>query len=225
MNEARYFPNEGFRLGAGKVMGVASIILGTYAILILPIAGVAWVLLNDFIFHSAIPAIGFGVFALLAVPRQPFNNSVWVAVWAGLFAGVAIAGYSSFYALAVFSGVEGSVEVFKTITPADLPVLVAIFATFISIAQVSFVLVIVPGVILFPNGELPASKWRYVIWAALFSSFLFALAIALEFRPSSTTAYNSRSSEWSGGGLYLEVLVLLTIGLGLSALVSAVLRL
>ena len=215
------FSDESFRIRAGRVIGVLSIMLGLYPLIVLPTAGLAQVLVEDFIPHGVILAVGFGVFALIAVPRQPFNSSVWVAVWGGLISGISMAGYSSSYV--VLANTFGTdLDALGQLAPADVPTLAAILYMFIGGVGISFLLIVGVGLVLFPEGELPSPRWRPVLWGSAIPAVGFLIAIAHEFRPGSSTPYGAGSARWTGGGRYIEVIMLVWIIFLAASLVSAV---
>ncbi|MGB7860300.1 MAG: hypothetical protein WBM90_07370, partial [Acidimicrobiia bacterium] len=224
MTEPRFLPDEHFRMAAGKAIGVSSITLGLYAILILPAVGLAEVLIQDFILHSALPAIGFGIFALIAVPRQPFNNSVWVAVWAGLISGISVAGYATMFPVVVSSGVESNADAIGAVTPAELPPVAAVLYSFVGLALLAIILILCVGLLLFPDGQLPSPRWRWVAWGSMATSLIFAGAIAHEFRPSSNTPLGSGSGQWTGGGRFVDDIAMIAVGFSLVSLISLGLR-
>jgi len=220
---ASSFPDERFRVTAGRAIGVLSILFGLYALIVLPAVGLWRVLVEDFIPHSVLMSVGFGVFALLAVPRQPFNNSVWVAVWGGLISGIAIAGYASAY-LVIANEFGIDLDVLGRLAPADVSPLAGILYLFIGGVGLSFLLIVGVGLLLFPEGQLPSSRWRLVVWGSVVTAIGFAVAIAHEFRPSSSTPFGAGSDRWTGAGRYIEVIMLVWIAFLAISFISAVNR-
>ena len=220
---ARILPEGRARVRAGRVIGILSIGFGLYALIVLPAFGLWRVVIDDFIPHSVLMSVGFGVFALLAVPRQPFNNSVWVAVWGGLVSGVAIAGYASAY-LVIANEFGTDLRVLGQLAPADVPAIAAILYQFIGGVALSLLLIVGVGLLLFPDGQLPSPQWRPVVFGSILTAIAFALAIGHEFRPSSSTPYGAGSERWTGGGRYIEAIMLVWIVFLAISLISAVSR-
>jgi signal transduction histidine kinase len=208
----------------GVAVGSLSIALGLYAIVAMLVVGLPEYLTEDYTLHMALPAIGFGVFALLAVPRQPMNNSVWVAVWTALLCGLAAAGYATTAILATASGIDMSQGAAETLTPADLPTAAALTYTLIGLVLVGYFLILTVGLLLFPNGELPSPRWRWVAWASIVTAVGFAVTLALEFHPASPTRMNGSSEEYTGAGRFASGLLVICVALAVLCLGSLVVR-
>ena len=114
---------------------------------------------------SGVWAVGFGGVGALLTRRRPGHPVGWIFAAAGMLAAVDFASFE--YALATVVGHQ------------DLPAgeYVGWLQLWIWVPFVALIAVYLP--LLFPDGRLPAPRWRMVSWAAAGSGVIAAAGLAL----------------------------------------------
>ena len=125
----------------------------------------------------------FGVLVWLVIPQQPRNAVVWTMALSGFTAGFYIGGYG----LAVPLVADPDVLFSDSYIPASVPVAPALLV----MAAVAGVYVglnawLTFGMLLFPDGKVRSSRWRWVGGLAATGMLLMVAGVAWEYRPSNT---------------------------------------
>lgn len=208
----------------GVGVGVSSIVLGVYPIVVLVVAGLVDWLIDDYVLHASIPAIGLGVIGLVAIRHQPSNRAVWVVLSGGALAGLASFGWATAPVLGLSAGLDMSIDAFYALAPADLPWNVALAFSMVSFGVMAIFLLLTLGLILFPNGDLPSPRWRWFARVSASLSVLAGIPTFVIFYPSSTVSYGASSSEWTGLGAILQPFLLVAMAFAAISLGSVVVR-
>lgn len=104
--------------------------------------------------------LAFALVAFVLAWRQPRNSIGWILLWVGL--------------LFILSGEGGLYDWLDyRLHNGSLPL--GLVAVLFSILWVPQVLILPLLVLLFPNGRLPSSRWRWVLWSYVALGTLFAL--------------------------------------------------
>ena len=136
---------------------------------------------------NATVAVGFGALAWTVLPKQPQNGSVWAYTLASVFGGV----YSLCNAVLVLSAPAAVLDQgVDRMIPAQLPLPAAIAVGTLAAAWLpTLFLPLTLGLLLFPDGQLNSSRWRWVGWyQAATLSLAFVGTVALNNRWSTKPA-------------------------------------
>jgi signal transduction histidine kinase len=183
------------RITLGRSLAAVAAFLAVVALLLYIASGEATRLIDDWAIHNIWVAIfGAGV-VMLAIHKVPRNGAVWAIAWSALFSslqafgaglGVAVAGVSN-----------GDVQAGNvSVAPADIEFLAALGLDIALWAWVPALFIFVTfGVLLFPNGDLPSPRWRWVGWLAVGAMVFVTLPWAWMFRPSSTVSYEETYAQ------------------------------
>ena len=125
------------------------------------------------------------VFVWLVVPQQPRNPVVWTMAASAFFGGVYVAGLVS--ASLVVDDPNSVLISTETVVPAELPAA----AWILMFSEPALILAWFPlltfGLLLFPDGRSPSSRWRGVGVLAVVGITVSTLAFMWGFRPGSTS--------------------------------------
>ena len=164
---------------------------------------------------------GFGVLTIVMIRSQPKNGAVWAIAWAGVFASLYVAGAAGALLLArdAFPGL--TYEVFRELSPAQLPrpAAFAIHFRFWTVYPAIW-LPLTLGLLLFPDGHPPSPRWKWVGWWSVLAIALGAAAAALSGNPWSTVPI--RASESTVPGILGSLITAGFLLASLSAVVSVV---
>ncbi|MDH5372666.1 MAG: histidine kinase, partial [Acidimicrobiia bacterium] len=164
---------------------------------------------------------GFGVLTIVMIRSQPKNGAVWAIAWAGVFASLYVAGAAGALLLArgAFPGL--TYEVFRDLSPAQLPrpAAFAIHFRFWTVYPAIW-LPLTLGLLLFPDGHPPSPRWKWVGWWSVLAIALGAAAAALSGNPWSTVPI--RASESTVPGTLGSLMTAGFLLASLSAVVSVV---
>lgn len=192
-------------------MAAAAISLAIYATLTLIVLGRADHLPRGVAIFVLLAA-GFGTLALLAIHGHPHNRAVWVPAWAALLSGIATAGSATATLIAELAGLEMSATTWDRLSPSEIPLAAAIGYEFFMLAPgTTWFLMLTLWLLLFPNGELPSSRWRSVAWGALATMASLTGALLWVYRPESTVRYGETSTRLPGIGVLVQPLYLLLV--------------
>jgi hypothetical protein len=104
--------------------------------------------------------LAFALVGFVLSWRQPRNSIGWILLWVGL--------------LFILSG-EGGLYDWLDYRLHDGSLPLGLVAVLFSILWVPQVLILPLPVLLFPNGRLPSTRWRWVLWSYVALGTLFAL--------------------------------------------------
>lgn len=189
-----------FRVNVGRSMAAAAVTLAFSAVLILVVISGPDLITLDWVPQMTAVAMGFGVLGWLAIPLQPSNKALWVTTAAALLTGVASAGWAAFVLL---GGPAAS-------APAEAPPLVVGLGLLYDAAGWSgLYMILTVGLLLFPDGQPPSPRWRWVGWLSMAAVIALALVFVWVWRPSSTVELDA--DTFAGVGRWLEPLIYLLI--------------
>ena len=136
----------------GRTVGALAVLSTLVGIVLILLVGQAQSLVDDFIFEFAVPAVGFGVFAWVAIPAQPRNPAVWLPAVGALAGGLFIAASATLSMFITAAGIEASsltdmkiVDVFDRVN--HLAAIPLILATFVYGSLAAFIGVVYVGVV------------------------------------------------------------------------------
>ena len=195
-------------VGALMSLGGSAILVG------LGHADIWW---SSFAMAASILSVFFGVFVWLVIQGQPRNRLVWVmavsASSAGLF--TALCGTAVLLVADDPSLVEMALK--TAVAPVDLPEGVAwIRVISDSTGSLAFLLWLTLGLLLFPDGELPSQRWRWVARTVVAGLILMVVGWAWSARPWNTGLNDS--------GLLFNLALLVLTPLVVVCLVGLVIR-
>ena len=214
----------GWRLPLGRGMAAAAIVLalyGTTALLVMDrsdhfAGGVAM---------FAVFAIGFGALAWLAIPLQPNNRALWVPAWASFFAGISTAAWATAILIGDLAGLDVSASSWAHLTPSEVPITAAISYQIVPIGPIAgFFLMVTLWPLLFPNGDLPSRRWRWVAWSSVIMMVLLTGALVWFYRPDSTLPYDAPFDVGPGFEFVVELLYFVLLGWSVACGVSLIAR-
>ena len=143
-------------------------------------------------FHPqfAVIGIGFGLLARVVLPREPENTVLWVYAIVALLSGLFLVGEVLGFVEVRSMGLPLTEETINDLRPADFSfggaVVVMVSAMAVS-PGIFWVLSL--GIILFPDGRLPSTRWRWVVWLAVVSALAASAILGYLERPSGTVTY------------------------------------
>ncbi len=171
----------------GRVLAAFAAIVALLSMGIVAVLG-GW----DFFFdqgvvHLGILAVGFGSLVWLTIDTEVRNGVVWALVGAASFGALFAAGFAVIVVWGHGSFPEFTVDVAEGLTPAGVPLPVALAMQPAVWAWLPvFCLILALGLLRFPDGKLPSSRWR---WASRYSVITMSLAVGFSIwlvRPSVT---------------------------------------
>ncbi|MGI9648647.1 MAG: ATP-binding protein [Acidimicrobiia bacterium] len=204
-----------------RILGAISIALGAAGILTFIAIWESDRLVTDFVAHTGIQAVGFGILGWLVLPTQPRNGAVWALTVSAFFASLYAAGAATAAVILTSHGVD-----FDVTTPAEMPLGAAIAAWLPSFAWIpAFFLTSTLGLLLFPDGKVLSSRWRWVGWLSAVAIAVAYLGQLWLFHPRSTLDTDTPVEELPGvaGELVSSALTLVILGAILS-MVSLLIR-
>lgn len=182
----------------GRVVAGTAVLLAVYGVIALMVIGSSDHLTEGNAGH-ALFAVGFGGLAWLAIPRQPHNKAVWVPAWAALFSGMTTAGWATAVLIGDLTGLTVSPSAWGGLNPSLVPVAAAISYEFVLPGHVaSLFLMLTLWLLLFPDGEFPSPRWRWVGWGAVTILTAFAALAVWAYRPGSTFRYGAGLEGFAG---------------------------
>jgi signal transduction histidine kinase len=203
----------------GRLLAATAVVVGSISLVILAVLG--WdALVKEFGLHNGIEAVGFGLVALVALGTQARNGAIWALAWAAFFAAFATAGSA---VTALYERADPALAA-PGLSPADLPLGAALALQPTAWAWLPAVFILITiFLLLFPDGQPPSPRWRWVGW---FSAGLIALgsaSFAWLLRPWSTVPIDTTEDPPLAELLLVGSLLLLLVAAVLSV-TSLVLR-
>jgi signal transduction histidine kinase len=142
-------------------------------------AGLWWSGLGGFL---TVLSVGFALFAWPVASQQPRNAVVWMLSAVGFLAGSYVAGKTAASLIADPVAVWDLVSV-----PADMQTGAAWIDVYTNAAATTAVFLwLTFGLLLFPDGRLPSSGWRWLGWVSGVANLVLFASTAWEYRPSNT---------------------------------------
>ena len=161
--------------------------------------------------ENALIGVGFGALAWTLLPSEPRNGVIWTYSVAAFCGG----GFVACLAVATSFAPEDLLDDVSNPRPTDLPLPAALgIQGVISLWLPAVFLVLTLGLLLFPNGRLPSSRWRWVARGEAAAVVVATLGLAVLFHPWSTAPLDTYDSS-PGSAVELAVYVVM-----LGALVS-----
>ncbi len=159
---------------------------GTLAVIgsaMLITAGHAELWWREFLAFAGLLALFFAIVAWLVIPQQPRNAVVWVMAAIAALCGLDVAGRAG---VALWAVDDPALILGAPSIPADLSAPAAVTLIVSEWSVVAAILAIPTfGFLLFPDGRLPAPRWRWVGALAAVSILAAAAGAAWSYRPGS----------------------------------------
>jgi len=150
----------------------------------------------------------FGVLVWLVIPTQPRNAVVWTMALSGFTAGF----YSGGFGLAVLLVADPEVLLSDTYIPASIPVAPALLVmAAVAGVYVALFAWLTFGMLLFPDGKVRSSRWRWVGGLAATGLLVMVAGAAWEYRPSNTLPVSDETLLVSVGTLIAVVASVLSL--------------
>ena len=196
------------RVGIARLIVGAAFLLAIIAVGIYVAKDLTPLLVDDWVLHNVMGASISGIVVWLALPDRPRNGALWVLVWVSLFSGLQTFGAALGLAVTGIPSSDidsGAVE----LIPSDLELFGAVgFLLAQAVWVPAIFLLLTLGILLFPNGNLPSARWRWVARFSVVATAGFTGFLAWNARPWSSDPYFTPSSS---------------LGLGVGLLFGAVL--
>lgn len=210
----------------GRAAGLASVVLAVAGSSVFLVLGEPRALITTFSAHTGVIAVGFGTFAWLVVPRQPRNPEVWTLAASALLGGIYSGAWASLVLLSRAAGLEVADLYGLTVSQSmDAIGNLAAVPLFVQGATTHqpLMLPMSLGWLLFPDGKLPGSRWRWVAATSIVAGVGVTIGYTFGgFVPGSNVTLEA-SEEITGwqGTLYDagQTVLIATILLALSSLV------
>ncbi|MGI9595802.1 MAG: ATP-binding protein [Acidimicrobiales bacterium] len=172
------------RVLIGRAMAIVSIAVSIVAFgLYLTLA--SGEVYAEWVVHAIVGAVVFAVLGWLIIGAQPRNRAVWLLLWMALFQAVNTLG------IALMREVTERLDLAPLpigVPVADLGLIGSIGAILGHAAWIPGIAPLVTlGLLWFPDGRLPSSRWRPVEWLAIAATAGFTLSRAWRVHPFGAT--------------------------------------
>jgi signal transduction histidine kinase len=205
-------------------MAVVTIVLTTYGVLTLMVIGRSDHFATG-VAMFAVFALGFAALTWLAFPRQPDNRALWVPAWASLLAGLATAGWATSLLIGQQAGLDMTSTAWADLTASDLPTMAVISFEFVNLGAASAMLLMITlWPLLFPDGELPSPRWRWVAWGVIINMAALIGLLLWIYRPGSDVPFSANPEAAGEIGAVAETLYLLLVFWAAVSAVSLLIR-
>jgi signal transduction histidine kinase len=204
-------------------MALVAVLGGVIGVVWLAVLGMTDAIWTDWVVHNGLIAVGSGVIAWTVAPGQPRNIEIWVFAWAGLFTGLLCLLYSIGAHLAGLGSAQSALEV----VPAELTLGVAVIFMFVNFLWVGVLLPFTLGIVLFPDGRPPSSRWRWLVTAGAVIPAVLSLALFWAARPSVAVTLSQTQDTnggWTGTGAVVSISYLAVFALVPFCLAALVVR-
>jgi signal transduction histidine kinase len=159
---------------------------------------------------AATVTVGLCAVVWVVVPRQPRNASVWALAPAPLGGLIVVASAVA----PLVADAEPAALRYPSYVPAEHPATIAwLFMIAEPLTAIGVFVPVTLGLLLFPSGAVPSSRWRWVGWAAAASVATVSVAYVIAGRPGATQS----PEDWVVLGL-AQFAVLATMFLSVVAL-------
>lgn len=186
-------------LRAGKAFAAAGVVLGATGVVGIVAMG-RWDHLPLGTALFGVFAVGFGSLAWLAYARQPHNPALLAPAFSAFVAGMSGAAFFGAVLGAELAGFDVSAPAWAQLAPAHAPpVTVTLFmlGNFGPVVGLFLMLTLWP--LVFPDGRLPSSRWRWVVGATFATMAALLFVLFWVSRPSSTIPYGAPTSVYPPG--------------------------
>jgi signal transduction histidine kinase len=177
------------RVIVGRVMAAIGVVGSALGIWWFAANGLTEALFREWIIHNAAAAIGFGTITWLVLPKQPRNAAIWVTAWTALFGGLFVAANAWLFGWADSLGF--SIEQIYRLSPSEVSRGFATAAMLVIWFYAPSILPLNLGLLLFPDGKPPSSRWRWAIWASILAVAISSVGQIWLSRPTSTVPYGT----------------------------------
>ena len=175
------------RIRLGRILAGTTVGAAIIGMAILAALGHWDIYVEVFVVHNGLLAVGFGSLVWVTITTQARNRAVWALAWGAFFGALFTAGFAVFALIVPAAILELPIEELSALSPSDLSLAAAIALQPVAWAWIpSFLLVLTLGLLWFPDGRPPSSRWRWVGWYCVATITVAAAALAWLGRPSST---------------------------------------
>lgn len=208
------------RIVLGRVLSGLAILMAVGGLTFTIVAGY-WEIAQEVIAPvNALAGIGFGAVAWAVLPSQPRNRAVWAYAWSGFFGGLFCAAMGLLVASAPESMLDSGAGL--SAANAQLPLAPAIAQQIMIVSWFPATFIAMTfGLLLFPDGHLPSSRWRLMAWCNAITVAAGTIGLAVLYHPWSSVPIDSFDSSF---GSVVETIVIVAQVGALGAVASLVAR-